>query len=161
MHDRTRKILELLSEGTHSQSEIARMVGVSRGRVSHLALRRKYERAERPIQSCVCGHVYATPEPHARPAETHFWPFVHKTDTCWLWTGGGGGRTYGRGNVDPFGTGQAHRISYRLNVGPIADGLLVLHSCDRPACVNPAHLRLGTHQDNVNDAVSRRRYRHG
>lgn len=45
----------------------------------------------------------------------------------------------------------AHRAVYMLMVGPISDGLLVRHTCDNRVCVNPAHLLLGTTQDNADD----------
>jgi len=45
----------------------------------------------------------------------------------------------------------AHRFSWRLANGPIPRGKLVLHRCDVPTCVNPAHLFIGTHKDNAND----------
>ncbi|WP_146882389.1 HNH endonuclease signature motif containing protein, partial [Acetobacter nitrogenifigens] len=56
-----------------------------------------------------------------------------------------------------FVTLSAHRVSYEHFVEVIPEGLSVLHSCDRPACVNPAHLRVGTNQDNIKDKVERHR----
>jgi hypothetical protein len=50
----------------------------------------------------------------------------------------------------------AHRVPYTLNVGPIPVGLDVLHSCDNPLCVNPAHLSPGTYQQNMADRMAKR-----
>ncbi|MDD5171354.1 MAG: HNH endonuclease signature motif containing protein [Syntrophales bacterium] len=80
-------------------------------------------------------------------------------DECWLWTGSQmrQGLAYGRiavkGKIK-----AAHRVSYELYVGPIPDGLFVLHKCDVPYCVNPNHLFLGTQADNNRDMHKKGRY---
>ncbi len=66
---------------------------------------------------------------------------------CWCWIGGTDQCGYGCWAA--YGETRAHRASYILHRGAIPVGLHVLHTCDNPGCVNPEHLRLGTHQDNI------------
>jgi hypothetical protein len=54
-----------------------------------------------------------------------------------------------------------HRVSWELVNGPVPTGLLVRHDCDNKPCINPEHLRVGTHADNRADAVQRGRIAQG
>lgn len=76
---------------------------------------------------------------------------------CWKWLGAtcSNGR-YGR--VPGFKPMKmAHREAYEKAYGPIPNGLFVCHSCDFGLCVNPDHLFLGTHSDNMKDAAKKGR----
>lgn len=77
---------------------------------------------------------------------------------CWEWTN--------KAVVDGYGVigvnlkqVRAHRFSYVFFVGPIPEGLFVLHKCDNRRCVNPEHLFLGTNQDNMTDKMVKGRHR--
>lgn len=77
-------------------------------------------------------------------------------DECWIWCGGLTEKGYGFFRVGKRKL-RVHRLALELTGVRVASEDLVLHSCDRPACCNPAHLRVGTHQDNVRDAMDRNR----
>jgi hypothetical protein len=105
----------------------------------------------------MCYHGYMVHK--TIPLIDRFWSRVDKSGDCWVWTAattnGGYGviRDTGRnGKII-----RAHRLSWELHNGPIPAGIEVCHRCDNPPCVNPAHLFLGTHQDNVTDTVNKGR----
>ena len=104
--------------------------------------------------------VEGTSRNHA-PLADRFWRMVQISDDCWNWIGGK--RPNGYGQISEGGRGSrtlsAHRVSYELHHGPIPDGLVVMHSCDNQACVNPDHLSVGTHKDNTQDMIDKGRNR--
>ena len=60
---------------------------------------------------------------------------------------------YGMCWITGIVTAETHRVAYVLAHGPIPAKLKILHSCHNPLCVNPDHLRLGTHKENMRDMV--------
>jgi hypothetical protein len=79
---------------------------------------------------------------------------------CWFWTGNKNRDDYG-----VFGWGGvnvlAHRWFYEECVGPIPRKTVLMHTCDNPSCVNPAHLSIGTHSKNRRDTISKNRHAKG
>jgi hypothetical protein len=54
----------------------------------------------------------------------------------------------------------AHRLAWELaNNRPVPDGLVVMHSCDNPRCVNPSHLSVGTQSQNIHDSIRKGRFK--
>lgn len=105
---------------------------------------------------------------HAEPVRD--WPLIARladvgwdeTDRgCWIWRGALNEHGYGtlalRRRTKGAETQRVHRLMWEMHNGPIPEGLVVRHRCDVPACCNPDHLEVGTHDENMRDMVTRRR----
>lgn len=82
-----------------------------------------------------------------------FWQRVHKTETCWLWITESKNDNYGVLGIGRTGNVRAHRLSWVMrHQRNIPNNMEICHKCDVKRCVNPDHLFLGTHHDNMLDA---------
>lgn len=88
-------------------------------------------------------------------SEPRFWSKVdiRSADECWPWKASLGSTGYGQYRSDAGVTVKAHR--HAVGARPLQ---VVMHTCDNPPCCNPAHLQIGTVQDNVQDMVNKGRH---
>ena len=101
-------------------------------------------------------------KPYIRgPLVLRLWRRVARGEACWLWTGNTDAEGYGRIALENGLVRRTHQAAWIVTYGPIPPGLHVLHECDNPPCVNPAHLWLGTHADNMADRDAKGRGRYG
>lgn len=134
-------------------TEVAECTGMTKGFCSGKASRlRKFGVAMKRM-----------PFNRMRPIKERLLEKIVQQDGCWIWSGSKTPEGYGklsagrRGNYPLF----AHRVAYEVLVGPIANGMKVLHTCDNPECCNPEHLFLGTMKDNTHDMMRKGRAKFG
>lgn len=84
-----------------------------------------------------------------------------KETGCWEWMGAKNSYGYGIFLLPGERPARAHRVMYERRVGPILDGMVIMHICDNPPCVNPDHLKVGTKLDNNRDRIAKRRGKYG
>ena len=123
----------------------------------------KYGKLDVRYLDNTCGNLRCcNPEHHCpRTLEVRFWGNIKKRDDCWIWQGtkivGGYGHITINGNSH-----LTHRLAYELYYKkPIPKGKMVLHSCHNRDCINPEHLRIGTHADNTQDMMEANRQARG
>jgi hypothetical protein len=95
-----------------------------------------------------------------RPVADRFFEKVRKTSGCWYWSAAVNNKGYGQMLISKTPrhiVALAHRISWELAYGAVPEGMGVLHKCDTPTCVNPAHLFLGDQRINMADAKAKGR----
>lgn len=78
---------------------------------------------------------------------------------CLEYVGNNDHNGYGRIKANGRQLG-AHRVAYVEFIGDIDAGMVVMHSCDNPACINPNHLSLGTVKQNIHDCINKGRFCH-
>ncbi|HZV74586.1 MAG TPA: HNH endonuclease [Conexibacter sp.] len=136
-------------------SELADAMGVSRALVC------TWQSEKRIIDDGFADRIHAAMREYVPPPrDGWFWSKVDVAgpDECWRWTACCNPAGYGQGTRHRT-IFRAHRASWEIHHGPIPYGLNACHNCDNPPCVNPAHLFLGTQQDNVHDMLAKGRDR--
>lgn len=107
--------------------------------------------------------VHGDPAHRSPTREERFWANAERCgpDECWPWKGPRLPNGYGIGRGPSGRKTTAHRAAWEYVNGPVSGDMHVCHRCDNRPCVNPAHLFLGTRQDNMDDMVAKGRSTRG
>jgi hypothetical protein len=99
------------------------------------------------------------PHAYSLAERLEYYSIPEPNSGCVLWLANVTSRGYGKLRCKNV-TYSTHRAAFELAKGPIPDGLFVCHKCDVPSCINPAHLFLGTHEENMADRDAKKRHSH-
>ena len=111
-----------------------------------------------------CSRACAVQDRPFTPITERLWRYARRgaPDECWHWQGPRSKDGYGYlSERVSRSVVKAHRVSWQFHYGAIPASLCVLHKCDAPSCVNPAHLFLGTQRDNIRDMENKGRRARG
>jgi len=121
------------------------------------------------VQPLICRNkLCVNPQHLVYGDEARFWAKVHKLnepDGCWVWIAGQTKDMYGKFSIYKDKKCidiRAHHYSWQLHIGrPVPKSMVICHKCDKPYCVNPTHLFIGTTQDNTKDRDNKNRQAKG
>lgn len=100
------------------------------------------------LQDRILSNIVKAPAPEG----------YHVPGECWIWQGRAAGRTaHGQMRLAGAPTEEAHRLSWYAWTGTLPSDEYLLHACDVGMCVRPNHMRLGSHQENMEDRCERGR----
>ena len=143
-------LIKELRSNFKTYQEIGTILGLTRQRVEQLC---KQFNISKPTKEVVFVSPQMKYQERIKKYST-----VSET-ACWEWTASRIPQGYGRLCYKGDSSEYAHRVSYLVFKGEIPSGMCVLHTCDNPGCVNPDHLWLGTHQQNMDDRNQKGRCR--
>ncbi|WP_150237120.1 HNH endonuclease [Nocardiopsis quinghaiensis] len=119
----------------------------------------------------LCRKANGTKQPYTRGPSDYdrFMSYADTSggdDSCWLWLRYKDRGGYGEFDVTRNGRQKKYKatrwiMSHTLS-RELERGEIVMHVvCDHPPCVNPRHLRVGTHAENMEDMRAKKRFRNG